>query len=120
MMNSNSNVNFLLIGFCHLYDIPFFSSCNYELPNEYLFDDSDQKKADTHPFILQWECGGSESPRILPVKNSWIALITLPWQINSDCFSIAGAKQKERNLLTFYALNTVIYTLHMFFCLIFT
>lgn len=53
MMNYNSNVNFLLIGSCHLYDIQFFSSCNYELPNEYLFDDSDQKKADTHPFILQ-------------------------------------------------------------------
>lgn len=52
-MNYNSNVNFLLIGLWHLYDIKLVSSCNYELPNKYLPEDSDQKKADVHPFILQ-------------------------------------------------------------------
>lgn len=68
-MNYNSNVNFLLIGLWHLYDIKFVSSCNYELPNKYLPEDSDQKKADVHPFILQWECGNSETFIILSVKK---------------------------------------------------
>ena len=84
------------------------------LNSVYLMTVIKRRRTPIHSF-----CGENveevQSPIILSVKKFLIAWVTFPWQINSAYFSISRGKQREKTLITFYAVNTVIYALHIFF-----
>ena len=88
------------------------------LNSVYLMTVIKRRRTPIHSF-----CGENveegQSPIILSVKKFLIAWVTFPWQINSAYFSISRGKQREKTLITFYAVNTVIYALHIFFHFVF-
>lgn len=108
IMNYNFNINFLQMGPWHLPSIKFFSSCNYKLPNKYLFNDSNQKKVDLHHFTLQWECGGLGSPIIILVEKLLHCPDNSPMTDKFRLFFYLKRKRKRTDLNYFLCSNPVI------------